>query len=122
MKKKVSEKTLLKKWAEKVKERADYRCEYPDCNVNYSQVHAHHFFHRQNKSIIYDPDNGLCLCPTHHSLGSFSAHKDPTFKDRIISCGVRSQEWLERLTDKRNMIVKNNDTYKQEWKKKLSEM
>jgi len=111
---KVSDSRLLKLWGQKVKERAGNRCEYPDCNVNYSQTHPHHFFSRRHASLRYDIENGLCLCPTHHTMGYFSAHKDPCFKDRIIACGVRSAEWLERLIVKRNMVVKNNDYFKLE--------
>jgi hypothetical protein len=112
--KKVSDKKLLKIWAEKVKERADHRCEYPDCRVNYTQVHAHHVFHRSISNTRYDVSNGLCLCPTHHTLGQDSAHKDPTFIVRIIACGVRTSEWFDKLIEKKNKIVKNNDSFKEQ--------
>jgi hypothetical protein len=45
-------------------------------------------------------------------MGSFSAHHDPDFKERIISTGVRTREWSETMREKRNMIVKNNQGFK----------
>jgi predicted restriction endonuclease len=112
--KKATDKYLLKLWAEQVKERAEHRCEYPDCKVNYSQVHAHHIFSRRHASLRYDIKNGISLCPSHHTLGLFSAHKDPAFIMRLISCGVRSSEWFDELIKKRNIIIKNNQSYKNE--------
>lgn len=119
--KKVTDKNLLKLWADVCKERANYKCEYPDCDINYHQVHAHHFFSRRHTSIRYDYENSICLCPVHHTMGSFSAHNDPSFKDRILACGVRSMDWYDRLTEKRNRIIKNNQDWKDYWFKKLSE-
>ena len=116
---KITDKSLLKIWGEIVKERANWKCEYPDCMVNAMQLHPHHFYSRKHASIRYDPSNGLCLCSHHHTLGSFSAHQDPDFKDRIISTGVRTPEWRERLLIQRSVIVKNNQTFKDEWQKKL---
>ena len=45
-------------------------------------------------------------------MGSFSAHNDPDFKDRILSTGVRTPEWNDKLREKRNQIVKNNQAFK----------
>ena len=117
-----TDKKALKVWADKVKERADYRCEYPDCKVNYHQVHAHHVFHRSHANLRYDISNGICLCPTHHTLGQDSAHKDPTFITRLITCGVRTPEWFDALIEKRNVIVKNNDLFKAEKLKELMDL
>jgi hypothetical protein len=119
MQKKISDKTLLKAWSKAVRERADYKCEYPDCSVNYTQVHPHHFFSRRHVSLRYDLENGICLCPVHHTMGSFSAHKDPTFKDLIIATGVRSSEWLDKLIQKRNIIQKNTQQWKDECYERL---
>ena len=118
---KATDKRLLKNWAEKVKELADYKCEAPDCTVNYSQVHAHHVFSRRHTSLRYEVKNGLCLCPTHHTLGLFSAHKDPTFIARLIACGVRTTEWFDDLINQRNKIIKNSQAFKDECFKKIEE-
>ena len=61
----------------------------------------------------YDPLNGICLCAYHHTMGSFSAHSDPDFKDRIISTGVRTPEWRESLTEKRNLTPRNDAAFKE---------
>jgi hypothetical protein len=114
MPKKNTDKTLLKAWGTAVKDKAGYKCEYPDCNVNYTQTHPHHIFSRRHVSLRYSLDNGICLCPVHHTMGSFSAHKDPTFKDRLISTGVRSADLFEKLIKERNRIQKNNQAWKDE--------
>jgi len=113
-KKAITDDYLLKLAGNICKERAGFRCEYPDCDAHYSRVHAHHVFHRAHASLRYDLSNCLVLCPYHHTLGSFSAHKDPTFIQRIISTGVRSPGWLDALTLRRNLIVKNNQAFKEE--------
>jgi len=118
----ITDAKLLQLWGDRVRERADWRCEYPDCSVRTTQLHPHHFYSRRHAAIRYDVDNGICLCPVHHTLGSFSAHQDPDFKDRIIGMGVRSQDWNDNLRLKRNMIVKNNQAFKDAAYKKLMGM
>ena len=115
----LSDKKLLKFWAQAVIEKAGYKCEYPDCNINYHQLHPHHLFSRRHVSLRYDVDNGISLCPVHHTMGSFSAHNDPTFKDRLVACGVRSPELFEALNRKRNVIQKNTQQYKFDCYEKL---
>jgi hypothetical protein len=119
-KKKVSEARLLKLWGDIVKEKAGWKCEYPDCTVKSTQLHRHHFYSRKHKAIKYDPDNGLCLCAQHHVLGSFSAHQDPDFKDKIIVAKVRSAEWREKLIEKRNIIITDNEENKRVWLLRLT--
>ena len=119
MSKAITDAKLLKLWADIVRERAGWRCEYPDCDIHATQLHPHHFYSRRHAAIRYDPDNGLCLCSHHHTMGSFSAHHDPDFKDRIISTGVRTPEWNDKLREKRNMIVKNNKAFKEDAYEKL---
>lgn len=109
----VTDSKLLKLWGDRVLERANYRCEYPDCMVHTTQLHPHHFYSRRHAALRYDVNNGICLCPVHHTLGSFSAHNDPDFKDRIIATGVRSQAWNDKIREKRNLIVKNNQAFKE---------
>ena len=112
--KKITDDHLLKLWANIVKERAGWKCEYPGCVVRATQLHPHHWYSRRHASLRYDPLNGLCLCSHHHTMGAFSAHNDPDFKDRIISTGVRTPEWNDKLREKRNVIVKNNQAFKEE--------
>lgn len=113
MRRPISDAKLLKLWGDRVRERANWRCEYPDCSVHTTQLHPHHFYSRRHAALRYDVENGIALCAVHHTLGSFSAHNDPDFKDRIIATGVRSQDWNEKLRLKRNLIVKNNQAFKE---------
>ena len=73
---------LDKAWAEAVKKKANYMCEY--CSKKES-LNAHHIYSRSKKSTRWDTDNGVCLCVAHHTFSStFSAHKTPTeFTDWI---------------------------------------
>jgi len=112
-KRSISDDHLLKLWGNVVKERAGHRCEYPDCHINATQFHPHHWYSRRHASLRYDPLNGICLCSHHHTMSPFSAHNDPDFKDRILSTGVRTAEWNDALREKRNQIVKNNAAFKE---------
>lgn len=115
----ITDKKLLSKWAEAVKERAGYKCEYPDCNINYKYLHAHHVFSRRGVSTRYLLDNGLCLCSSHHTMSADAAHSDPTFMARIIACGVRSDEWLDKLIIERRKVQKNTPEFRAECLEKL---
>ncbi|MBA7559103.1 hypothetical protein ES708_00716 [subsurface metagenome] len=100
-------------------ERAGYRYEYPECSVNANQIHAHHFYSRRIVPMRYSLDNAIALCATHHTLGSYSAHLDPDFKDIIIERGVRTQEWHDDLIKQKQQITKNNAAFKLECHQKL---
>jgi len=78
--KKITDAKLLKLWGDAVKERAGHRCEYPDCNVHYTQLHPHHLYSRRYVTMRYCLDAGIALCPYHHTMGGLSAHHDPDFK------------------------------------------
>jgi hypothetical protein len=116
---KLTDKKLLKLWADICKERAGWKCEVADCNTRGTQLHAHHIFSRRHASLRYRIDNAICLCSVHHSLGSFSAHSDPTFKDRLVACGVRPPELFEELSRERNRIQKNTLAWKLECYERL---
>jgi hypothetical protein len=113
--KKVSDAILLKMWAQLVKKKAGDKCEYPGCTKT-THLNAHHYYSRRNAATRYDVLNGICLCSYHHSLGMESAHKDPNFKDVLISNGVRTITWHETITARKNTIVKNNQFFKESWK------
>ena len=115
----ISDKMLLKLWGSAVIERAGHRCEYPNCTANYSQLHPHHVFSRRGVSTRYLLKNSLCLCPTHHTMGSFAAHSDPTFIATIIATGVRTEEWLNDLILERRKVQKNTQAFRDECYEKL---
>ncbi|MEN6375509.1 MAG: hypothetical protein ABFD75_12145 [Smithella sp.] len=113
---KVSDATLLRMWGKIVKLKAGNKCEYPGCTVNATQLHPHHYYNKKNQSVRYDPLNGICLCHIHHTNGNEAAHLDPDFKEKWLSSGKRPEGWLQKLTDRKNQIVKNNQFYRENWK------
>ena len=115
----VSDAKLLKLWRIAALERAGYKCEYPDCNINYTQLHCHHIYHRSHISLRWDLRNAIILCPTHHVLGSLSAHKNPDFKDIIMGSGVRSEGFFDDLRIIRNQVQKNTLDFRWECYEKL---
>lgn len=99
--------SLMKKcdgrWSKLVKKRAGNRCEVDGC-PNTNRLNAHHLFSRNNFSTRFDLDNGICLCPSHHTLNSkFSAHKTPLDFDEWVK-EKRWEERFDRLRRKANTI------------------
>jgi len=115
----LTDKKLLEYWGKAVKERAGHKCEYPECNVNYTQLHPHHFYSRRIVPMRYNIDNGIALCPYHHTLGPYAAHNDPDFKSIIIERGVRTREWADDLIKQKQKITKNTAAFKQECFEKM---
>lgn len=114
--KKVAESGVLALWREVVFKQAKYKCEYPNCTVNYTQLHPHHYYSRGNKSVKYDPLNGIALCARHHTLDKDSAHKDPDWKEIWLASEKRPSWWLEELTKRKNIQAKDNDEFRAIWK------
>ena len=115
----ISDKKLLKLWGQAVIERAGRRCEYPDCNIHYTQLHPHHLYSRRYVTMRYNLHAGICLCPSHHTMGGLSAHHDPDFKSVLIATGVRTEEFFDKLRAERNRIQKNTAAWKLECYEKL---
>lgn len=54
-------------WKYQVRERDNYSCRWPYCTVSSPFIHAHHICPRsQRPDLVYDVDNGACLCYPHH--------------------------------------------------------
>lgn len=54
-------------WKHQVRERDNYSCRWPGCMISSPFIHAHHICPRsQRPDLIYDVDNGACLCSAHH--------------------------------------------------------
>jgi hypothetical protein len=115
----LTDKKLLSLWGKAVIERAGYKCEYPNCLIQYTQLHPHHLFSRRYVTMRYNLDAGISLCPAHHTLGGLSAHLNPDFKDILISTGVRTEEFFDKLRKERNRIQKNTLQWKMECYEKL---
>ena len=86
-------------WAECVKAKAKYQCEWCKRKEN---LNAHHFFSRSRQSVRYNIENGICLCSNCHSLSSYSAHKNPLFKDELLKRKIRTEQWLILLERQAN--------------------
>ncbi len=115
----ITDKKLLELWRRAVIERAGHRCEFPDCDIKYTQLHAHHLYTRRYVTMRYCLDAGICLCPSHHVFSGLSAHQNPDFKDLLISTGVRTEAFFDKLRAERNRVQKNTLAWKLECYEKL---
>lgn len=71
-KKKPTIRTQLKNWSKAVRERDGNKCAV--CGSS-EHIQAHHIVQRKfNKELRFDIENGISLCPKHHSFGGWSAH------------------------------------------------
>ena len=72
-KNKITNKVLLKIWADRVKQDANYKCEH--CGST-KHLNSHHLISASRLATRYINVNGICLCSKCHRLDSlFSAHK-----------------------------------------------
>ena len=93
---------LDKLWAEIIKQRNGYKCEY--CSKT-TYLNSHHIFSRSNLSVRWSLDNGVCLCSGHHTLNTLSAHKSPMeFAEWIRD--KRGYLWYTDLRKEANQIKK----------------
>ena len=91
-------------WRQIVRRRARKRCEVPECKKT-KFLNAHHVEgYTTNKTLRYDPRNGLCLCPSHHKFGRQSAHKSFCFMYKMMTC-VRSLDLDYLLKVNQNKVV-----------------
>ncbi len=72
---------LHAEWRAKVLERDGYRCVAckPEAWNEGQRLNAHHLIPKEFKEYRWDVDNGMTLCVHHHTLGKFSAHKNPVW-------------------------------------------
>ena len=62
-----------RKWANSVKERVGWKCEYCGKNKEQTVLHSHHIFSRRHLGTRWELNNGICLCTEHHL---YLAHRD----------------------------------------------
>ena len=87
-------------WANAVKKRAGFKCEY--CGKD-SSIQSHHVIPRTNYATRYMIENGVALCYRHHF---YFAHKDALgFSDWFR--GKRPQD-AESIEGMRNSQLKND--------------
>lgn len=97
--------------------RAGGHCEYPGCSI--TDCDPHHVGGRSN-FVIYDPDTCINLCCGHHNGNTISAHLSPEiFKQLIIAHGVRSREWFDEVSRKKNQTQKDTPEFRAACKEKL---
>ena len=78
-------------WSKIVKER-DKRCRY--CGTTKRRLNAHHIINKSlSKRLEFDLENGITLCVTHHTLGSNSAHLNPTQFGEWIKEDIGKIRW-----------------------------
>ena len=99
------DKLLDTAWSLLVKLKAGNRCEVFNCGKT-KFLNSHHIFTRRNKAVKWSLDNGIALCPSHHTLSSsFSAHGTPIkFTDFLTK--YRGENYIDLLTYKSNQIHK----------------
>jgi hypothetical protein len=97
------DKKLDDAWSLLVKLRAGNKCEY--CGKT-TTLNSHHIFSRSNRSVRWDPINGICLCVAHHTFSSkFSAHKAPV-EFTLWLTESKGQDFIDRLRIKANSVSK----------------
>jgi hypothetical protein len=101
--KKTLEKKLDNKWAEAIKVRAGFRCEYCGKREN---LNSHHIFTRSRKATRWELNNGCCLCVGCHIFSSkFSAHKTPIEFTHWLE-KTKGVKWLEELQQMSNEVYR----------------
>jgi len=93
-------KLLDEMWRTVCKARDDYKC--VACGQT-EYVNVHHIIGRQNYGTRWLPENGICLCPTHHKFSrTDSAHINPLqFISSYVTC--QTEEFLkERCRDEKD--------------------
>ena len=101
------DKRLDDAWSLLVKLKAGNKCEIQTCKKS-KYLNAHHIFTRRNKAVRWSLDNGIALCPSHHTLSSsFSAHGTPIkFADFLRN--YRGDNYIDKLIYKSNQIYTSN--------------
>ena len=86
-----------KEWAFKVKERDGNKCVICGKTKN---LNAHHLIPWEIEKYRFDIDNGISLCPSHHTRYSYklSPHSDGSFLFFIFLMNERTEQFNKLLT------------------------
>ena len=120
--------TKLREWANKVKEKAGYKCK--SCGIK-KNLHAHHMVSKYYRPVwAYDISNGISLCASCHLKRGGVHHKASPPKNNLI----KKLRLIFKLNDinaaRKISNIKNNKipttqkrvkapTYKKKLKKRL---
>ncbi len=80
-----------RRWRDAVKER-DGMCMV--CKRIDGKLDAHHLIPKNFKKYRNDITNGLLLCVGHHTLGMWSAHKNPIWFTKWLEDNKQHIYWL----------------------------
>lgn len=73
-----------KKWRQLIKKRDNNTCQWPNCNSK-KKIHAHHIQKWADfPGLRYHPQNGICLCKTHHDLIKDNEENYASFFNSIL--------------------------------------
>ena len=91
-----------------IRERADWKCEYPGCFKDFSDHHqgleCSHFVSRGNKNTRWDESNAAAFCHYHHDvMGKNPADHYLFFEKRL------GKKWLDSLLIRSKLSFKGND-------------
>lgn len=95
--------------------RAGWKCEI--CGHVGADCNPHHIYSRDNKSVRYDPENGLWVCEKDHRWAELVGTKK--IIEYLDCTRLRPEGWRDDLTNRKNQIVKFNDSFRTMWKEKL---
>ena len=84
-------------WKQIILKRHDYVCEL--CGGNW-KITAHHFYFRSSAGhLIFELDNGICLCGKCHASLHWRGNDQKLVEDKIVK--LRGMRWLNRLKKKK---------------------
>jgi hypothetical protein len=99
---------LFKEWSNAV--RVVGKCEV--CSST-TRLNAHHILDRKYyHAYRFDVNNGICLCPSCHKFGKFSAHKNPIWFVRWLKANKPEQfVWVSRRTGRKATVVPKENSF-----------
>lgn len=102
---KLANKKLDEAWSLLIKLRAGYKCEY--CGSSH-ELNSHHIYSRANFATRWLPENGICLCVSHHTFSNkFSAHRTPIEFTQWLET-VKGADFIQSLKFEANSVRKMN--------------
>lgn len=100
-------KKLDTKWTKQIKENFEYKCVICGREGDGRFINAHHYIGRRVRSLRWNLDNGIALCPEHHVFGNKSAHTNPEwFRKEMV--GRWGEKWVDDLNEKSNIPFKGS--------------